>query len=74
MIIWNVLFTINSIIKINKSDVDKSTPDSALQHNQLYVKSDGSEDSVEQPRAPLVILHGMKTENVFFKFLPTKGL
>ena len=74
MIIWNVLLTITLIIKINKSDVDKSTQDSALQHFQLYIKSDGSEDSIEQPHAPLVTLHGMRTESVFFKFLPTKGL
>ena len=67
-------FTAIILIKINKSDVDKTTPDSALQHFQLYIKSDGSEDSIEQPRAPLVILHGMRTESVFFKFLPTKGL
>lgn len=54
--------------------MDKSTPDSALQHFQLYIKSDGSEDSIEQPCAPLVTLHGMRTESVFFKFLPIKGL
>ena len=71
--------TLYSIIvynKVNKSDVDGSTPDSSLQHLDLNVELEMSGSTKQLPLE--VKFQGMREENTSFKFFvrisrPTTG-
>ena len=52
--------------KVNKSDVDESTPDSSLQHLELNVELEMSGSTRQLPLE--VKFEGMREENTSFKF------
>ena len=61
-----ILHSIIVYNKVNKSDVDESTPDSSLQHLELNVKLEISGSTSQLPLD--VKFQGMREKNTSFKF------
>ena len=61
-----ILYSIIVYNKVNKSDVDESTPDSSLQHLHLNVELEMSGSTRQLPLE--VKFQGMREENTSFKF------
>ena len=61
-----ILYSIIVYNKVNKSDVDESTPDSSLQHLELNVELEMSGSTRQLPLE--VKFQGMREENTSFKF------
>ena len=61
-----ILYSIIVYNKVNKSDVDESTPDSSLQHLDLNVELEMSGSTRQLPLE--VKFQGMREENTSFKF------
>ena len=61
-----ILYSIIVYNKVNKSGVDKSTPDTSLQHLNINVEYEMSGSTRQLPLE--VMFQGMRVENTSFKF------